>query len=94
MYDPETFGFTMEDSRGPVTKYTKETETGRVVVYEMDGLSVKVTERANRDSKMVVATSGFFWREDIGTGSLLDTDTFPTTHDAHAAAENAISEAL
>lgn len=93
MVEPQTFGFKEAAQEGSVTKFVKETERGRVIVYEADEISVQVNE-ALKSPSVAVADSGFFWRGTISEGSLYENELTDSVTDAHDAAQDHIREAL
>jgi len=90
---PADYGYEEVSEKGPLTRYEKETDAGRYIVYQTPERAVRVNEAA-RTPNVVEASQSFFWREHIRSGSLYRNERVETVEKAHELAQELIEECL
>lgn len=90
---PQDFGYEKAAEKGPLTKYVKDTDDGRLVVYDTPAGAVRVNERA-RTPNVARTSAGFFWRENIDMGLLHETQRADSVEHAHELAQEEVQQLL
>lgn len=91
--EPSDYGYEKVTEKGPITKYEKEGRDGRLVLYHTPERAVRVNEGA-RTPNVVEADPNFFWRDDIRSGNLLESERAESPERAHEMAQERIEELL
>jgi len=86
--EPQDRGYEKSGEKGPLTKYVKETEDGRSVIYHTPEGAVRVNENP-RMLTVAHSSPAFFW-SGIQEGLLHENERVESVEEAHALAQETV----